>query len=96
MQVNDLLRRAALVAGCVAVAAFGVVYLLNDWFHHTFAPAVGLGNPAADAFGTALIVVISYFAQRAVSMAFFKDMFFGIAIEQKQVFTKVTDVETVG
>ena len=96
MQVNDLLRRGALVAGGVAAAAFAVVYLLNDWFHQTFAPAIGLGNPLADAVGTVLILVIAYLAQRAVSMAFFNDMFFGIAIEQKQVFSKVADVETVG
>ena len=96
MPVNNLLQRALLVALLVSLGTFVTIYLFNDWWHNTLAPLLGLGYPAADAFGGVLIVIVAYIAQRAVSLAFYKDMMFGLANEQKQVFSKVSDVETVG
>lgn len=96
MPIQNLLKRALLVALVIGIGAFGSVYYLNDWFHNTFAPSLGIGNPLADALGSVLIVLACLIAQRAVSLAFYKDMMFGLANEQKQVFTKVSDVETVG
>ena len=96
MPVNSLFKRALLVALIISLGTFATIYLLNDWFHQTLTPWLGLGNPITDAFGGVIVVVIAYLAQRAVSLAFYKDMMFGLANEQKQVFNKVTDVETVG
>lgn len=96
MPVNNLHRRALLVALIVSVLSFITIYLFNGWFHDTLTPFLGLGNPATDAFGGVLIVIVAYLAQRAVSLAFFKDMMFGLANQQKQVAGKVTDVETIG
>jgi methyl-accepting chemotaxis protein len=96
MPVNSLLKRALLVALIISLGTFATIYLFNDWWHSTFTSFLGLGNPTTDAFGGVLIVIAAYIAQRAVSLAFYKDMMFGLANEQKQVFSKVTDVETVG
>ena len=96
MPVNDLLKRTLLVAMVIAVGAFTTVYLFNGWFHNTLTPWLGLGNPVTDALGAVVIVFVGFLAQRAVSLTFYKDMMFGMANDQKQIFSKVTDVETVG
>ncbi|MEN9478913.1 MAG: hypothetical protein RLZZ298_308 [Pseudomonadota bacterium] len=96
MPVNDLLKRTLLVALLVSVGAFTTVYLFNDWFHTVFTPWLGLGNPTTDALGSVIIVIVGFLGQRAVSLAFYKDLMFGMANEQKQVSSKVNDVETVG
>jgi methyl-accepting chemotaxis protein len=96
MPVNNLLKRALLVALIVSIVTFITIYLFNGWWHKTLTPLLGLGDPTTDALGGVLIVIVAYLAQRAVSLAFYKDMMFGLSNEQKQVFNKVSDVETVG
>mgnify|MGYP002776193449 CR=1 FL=1 len=96
MPVNNLLRRALLVALIVSLGTYLTIYFFNNWWHKVFAPSIGLGDPGADAFGGVLIVIVAYLAQRAVSLAFYKDMMFGLSNQQKQDFSKVNDVETVG
>ena len=96
MPVNNLLRRALLVALIISVATFATIYLFNDWWHLTFTPLLGLGDPTTDALGSVFIVIVAYLAQRAVSLAFYKDMMFGLSNQQKEVSSKVSDVETVG
>jgi methyl-accepting chemotaxis protein len=96
MPVNDLLRRTLLVAILIASGTFTIVYLFNGWFHNSFTPWLGLGNSATDALGSVLIVLATYLSQRAVSLAFYKDTMFGTATRQNELFSKVTDVETVG
>ncbi len=96
MPIATLNRRSLLVAVVVAALAFLVVYFLNDRFHHTFLPALGLGQPFGDAVGTAVIVLFSYLAQRLVSLTFYRDAMFGLAQQQAADASKVSDVETVG
>ena len=96
MPVNSLLKRALIVALLVSLGTFVVIYLCNEWWHKVFTPFAGLGDPLTDALGGVLIVLVAYIAQRAASLAFYKDMMFGLSNQQKQVFSKVTDVETVG
>ena len=92
----EYFKRALLVAGVVSLGAFVTVYLLNDWFHATFLPLLGLPSPVGDALGAVILVLISYVSQRMVSYAFYRDMLFGLATNQKDVMNKVFDVETVG
>jgi len=96
MPVEQYFHRALFVALFVAASAFGTVYFLNDWFHEFFLREIGVASPFGDALGAVLIVIISYAAQRMVSYAFYRDMLFGLANEQRQVFGKVDNVETVG
>lgn len=96
MAPNDLLRRSLLVASLVAVGSFVVVYFLNHWFHGSFLPGLGLNSPLGDAIGAVLIVITAYLAQRAVSLAFYKDITFGSTTQSQEIIEKVNDVEAVG
>lgn len=96
MSSPNLQLRLLVSGAVVATAVFVTVYFLNDWFNQTFLNALGLPYPLGDALGSALIVIVAYVAQRAVSLAFYRDMMFGLANEQREIMTKFTDVETVG
>ena len=96
MNPSHLKSRLGWSAATIAGLAFVVVYFLNDWFHASFLPGVGIPLPLGDALGAALIVLIAYAAQHAVSLAFYRDMVFGMATEQQHMISKVSDVETVG
>lgn len=85
MDFIQLLRRAGLVALIVGFVAAVVIYFFNDWFHHVFQPAVGLDSPLGDALGTFLIVLVAFLAQRAVSIAFYKDWMLGLGKQQAEV-----------
>ncbi len=96
MSSPNLQLRLLVSGAAVAAAVFVTVYFLNDWFHNTLLASLGLPYPLGDAIGSALIVIVAYVAQRAVSLAFYRDMMFGLANEQKVIMTKFSDVETVG
>ncbi len=82
MEISALFRRALLVFITVALGAGLTVYFMNEWFHDVFLPRMGLPNPFGDAVGTVLIVVVSYLAQRVVSLAFFRDYMYGLSDSQ--------------
>lgn len=96
MSVNTLHQRALIVALVVASCAFAIVYFLNEWFHVTFLPMLPLSAPVGDALGSVMIVMVAYFAQRAISLAFYRDVMFGLANAQQESASKVNDVESVG
>ncbi|MDP3438896.1 MAG: chemotaxis protein, partial [Azonexus sp.] len=96
MPVNSFLQRTTLVALIISLGVFITIYSLNDWFHHSFLFGLGLPQPLGDAVGAVLIVLFTYLAQRIVSLAFYKDVMFGLASEQKQAVGKVSDIEAVG
>ena len=79
MDVRALSRRSISVFSVVAIGTGLVVYFLNDWFHDVFLPALGLRAPLGDAVGSVLIVAFSYLSQRLVSLAFFRDVMYGIS-----------------
>jgi methyl-accepting chemotaxis protein len=85
MDFIQLLRRAGLVALIVGLTAALVVYFFNDWWHDSFQPMVGLESPLGDAIGTFLIVLVAFLAQRAVSIAFYKDWMLGLGKQQAEV-----------
>lgn len=96
MSSTNLKTRLVTTGAAVALAVFLTVYFFNDWFHNSFLNALGLPYPLGDAVGSVLIVVVAFIAQRAVSLAFYRDMMFGLANDQKEIISKVNDVETVG
>ncbi len=96
MTVNKMSQRAMLVMLVVASGAFCSVYLFNDWFHAVFLPSLPLSSSVGDAIGAVLIVLATYFAQRTLSLAFYRDLMYGLANAQQQSASKVSDVETVG
>jgi methyl-accepting chemotaxis protein len=95
MPINSLHWRGLIVALVVAATSFVVIYLFNGWFHGEFLPELGLAQPLGDAIGVALIVMVSYLGQRMVSLAFYRDVMFGLSSEQAQVASKFSDVESV-
>ncbi len=100
MDFLQLLRRASLVALIVGLVAAVVVYFFNDWWHGSFQPMVGLDSPFGDALGTFLIVLVAFLAQRAVSVAFYKDWMLGMGKQQAEVASRaesyVAAAEQVG
>ncbi len=95
MPINRLHWRGLIVALVVAATSFVVIYLFNGWFHGEFLPQLGLAQPLGDAIGVALIVMVSYLGQRMVSLAFYRDVMFGLSGEQEQAASKFSDVESV-
>ena len=95
MPINSLHWRGLIVALVVAATSFVVIYLFNGWFHGEFLPQLGLAQPLGDAIGVALIVMVSYLGQRMVSLAFYRDVMFGLSSEQEQVASKFSDVGSV-
>ncbi|THF63065.1 chemotaxis protein [Pseudothauera nasutitermitis] len=85
MDFHALLRRSILVALVVAAGAGTTVYFLNEWFHEDFLVRMEVPQPLGDAVGVALIVAVAYFAQRLVSLAFFRDHMFGLTSVQEQL-----------
>ncbi len=79
MDFSKLARRATLVFLVVGLGAGTTVYFLNEYFHQTLLPAMGLSSPLGDAVGTVLIVAAAYIGQRLVSFAFFKDTMLGLS-----------------
>ena len=91
------LKFRLIVSGvAVALGVFLTVYIFNDWFHKNFLNGLGLPYPLGDAIGSVLIVIVVFVVQRAVSLAFYRDMMFGSANNHREIISKVYDVETVG
>ncbi|ANQ83497.1 methyl-accepting chemotaxis protein [Azoarcus olearius] len=96
MPFNTLLQRSLVVFATVAVLAGIAVFFLNDWFHGSFLPALGLAQPVGDAVGSMLIVTVAYFGQRVVSLAFFRDHMYGLTSSQEQMRDASHNVAAVG
>lgn len=84
MEFGQLLRRASLVFLVVALGSGLSVFFLHDWFHHEFLASFNIAQPFGDAVGTVLIVATAYLGQRLVSIAFYRDVMFGMASNQAQ------------
>lgn len=84
-----LMRRAAMIMLIVGFGAAVVVYFLNDWWHDSFQPMIGIESPLGDAIGTFLIIVVAFLAQRAMSIAFYKDWMLGMGKRQAEIAYRV-------
>jgi methyl-accepting chemotaxis protein len=81
----QLMRRTLLVFVVLAVLAGATVFLLNDWFHHSFLPGIGLRSPLGDTVGTVTIVFAAYVGQYLVSLALYRDAQFGRDLAQQGI-----------
>lgn len=72
-----------------------MVYFLHDWFHSDFLNSFDVAQPLGDAIGTVIIVVVAYLAQRLVSIAFYRDMMFGLARNQEVFASTNTNYQAV-
>ena len=77
MNSATYLRRSVYILLAVAFAVGVTVYFLNDWFHDSLLPALGIPQPLGDAVGSVLIVFAVAVAIRLVSYAFFHDLAMG-------------------
>ncbi|WP_205201653.1 hypothetical protein [Azonexus hydrophilus] len=87
-KINNLFARSALVLLSVAGGSFFIVYLLNDWFHESLLPQLGLSSPVGDAVGSTLIVITTGIALSLVSLAVFRDMTYGLENVQSSAVSK--------
>lgn len=83
MNTIGFLKRSALVTAVVASGASVTVFVLHDWFHETFLPFLGVSARLGDAVGVVLILLVAFFGQRMVSLAFFRDQSLGVVAEQR-------------
>jgi methyl-accepting chemotaxis protein len=84
MDFIQLLRRSAITSLIVGLLAGLTVFFLNDLWHEKLLPMIGLGSAIGDAIGTFVVVLLSFFAQRLVSMALFRDWMLGMTKMQAQ------------
>ncbi len=70
-------KRILIVNALVLVSACLTVFILNDWWHTTFIPIVGIDHPLGDMLGTAMIVLASFAGNRLASLALYKDAYVG-------------------
>jgi methyl-accepting chemotaxis protein len=73
-------KRIFIVNALVLVGACSTVFLLNDWWHATFVPMVGVDHPLVDMLGTAMIVMASFIGNRLASLALYKDAYVGASV----------------
>ena len=77
MNSATYLRRSLYTLLAVAFAVGVTVYFLNDWFHESLLPALGIPQPLGDAAGSVLVVFAAAVAIRLVSYALFHDLAMG-------------------
>ncbi|QDX80576.1 chemotaxis protein [Denitratisoma sp. DHT3] len=83
MDNAQLIRRASATLFLVALSAALSVYFLNDWFHGSFLPSIGLENPTGDAVGSFILITAGFLGHRLVSMALFRDAVYGLSDKEK-------------
>ncbi|WP_404298930.1 methyl-accepting chemotaxis protein [Alicycliphilus denitrificans] len=71
-------RRLALVLAVVTLGMAASVYFLNEWFERQLLPLLGFSSPVGAAVGTAVIVVVSFAAQRLVAMVLYRNWRLGV------------------
>lgn len=78
--MNDaaLMRRLLLVLVVVCAGVGLTVYFFNDWFRQQLLPSLGVSDPLASAVGSMVIVVFAFFAQRMVSLLFYRNWSLGV------------------
>lgn len=95
MLLNLLLRRSLVVFGLVAAGAGISVYFFNTWFNAVFLPSIGVAQPFGNAVGSVLIVVAAYVGNRLVSIALFRDHYYGISTEEGELKQRSGNVAAV-
>jgi methyl-accepting chemotaxis protein len=79
MNVVTMLRRATGMTVIVAIGTGLTTYFAHPWFHNVFLPWMGVGHALGDALGVVTIIFIAYTGQRLVSIAFYRDILYGMS-----------------
>ena len=79
MELLLLLRRARLGAFVVATLSGLIVYYTHDWANELVQDVFGISAPLVNGIGAFSLVIVAYLAQRLVSLAFYRDMLFGLS-----------------
>lgn len=95
MSLGDLMKRTLLLTLLVAGSAALVIYFFHDDFHQTFLPGLGISPSVGDGIGVFLIVMLAFLAQRALSLAFYRDLQFGLAGPDPVLAGKLNDAEAM-
>jgi len=84
MDVKKFKQRTFSLLIAVNILVATTIYFLNEWFHQTFLPTLGLTNPMGDAVGSLIIVTGSFVAMRIISLMMFADPFYGAQGNREQ------------
>jgi len=77
MDVKKFKRRTLSLLIAVNLLVATSIYFLNEWFHASFLPSMGLTNPMGDAVGSLILVTGSFLAMRVLSLMMYSDPYYG-------------------
>jgi methyl-accepting chemotaxis protein len=77
MDVKKFKRRTLSLLIAVNLLVATSIYFLNEWFHASFLPSLGLTNPMGDAVGSLILVTGSFLAMRVLSLMMYSDPYYG-------------------
>ena len=95
MEFTKVARRAFFVFLLTVVAAGVVVYFGNEWFIGSFLPSLGIAQPLGSTIGTMLAVSVAALGQRLVSLAFYRDIMYGVASSEEIALRKAEGEEAI-
>lgn len=95
MDIAQYSRRSSRVFLAVLCGVGGLVLLGGGVLHRFFAEALGFDNSTTSALISIGAVALSFFAQRAISRAFFRDTLFGLTIRDMDILRQVEQKESV-
>ena len=72
------LKRIQLINSALLVAIAIIIFLLHNWYHNQFAPALGMSVRMADTAGIIVILASFIAMQRLASLMLFRDLAFGL------------------
>ncbi len=78
-EMRRLQTRSLITFLVVATAAGLSVVFFHGFYQEQILPTLGLSHSLGDAWGAVLLIMVTYVANRAVSVAVFKDQMFGAA-----------------
>jgi len=95
MEFTKVAHRALFVFLITVATAGIVVYFGNEWFIGSFLPSLGIAQPLGATIGTMLAVSVAALGQRLVSLAFYRDMMYGVASSEEIALRKAEGEEAV-
>ena len=81
MRFRGHLKRIQWVNVGLMIATTLVIFVLHDWYHDDFAPALGLSHRVVDTAGIIVILASFIILQRVVSLMLFHDLTYGMQHE---------------
>ena len=89
MDVKKFKRRTLSLLIAVNLLVATSIYFLNEWFHASFLPSLGLTNPMGDAVGSLILVTGSFLAMRVLSLMMYSDPYYGAQSNTEEQSSKI-------